>query len=165
MTTLAFIGMMNAAQAQCDSVTTYEVDKFSGKGTWSSKEPIIISEDGVNGMSMILLMADDKHETIIWVTTSTEVGCVDKGDKIELVFTDETRMTLYSDGSFNCKGKATLYFGSIFGKKTEMQKLASTPISMIRVHGSTSLHSETLKSETSNYFMNAFNCLVQQKGK
>lgn len=160
-TTLAFIGMMNAAQAQCDSVLTREVDEFSGKASWSNKDQIILSDNGTDGMHMMLLMPDDKHKTLIWVATSTEVGCVDKGKKVELVLTDETRMTLYSEGNFNCKGKATMYFGNIFGKRKEMSKLAETPIDMIRIHGSNTLHSEKFKPETAQYFMSVFKCLVE----
>lgn len=160
------IGMMNTANAQCDSsIVTLTVDQFTGKSNWSNTQNMIISSDGKEGMGMILLMSDDKYKTIIWVTTSTRVGCVDKNDKIELVFTDSTRMTLYAESNFNCKGKATCYFGGIFGKKKEMEKLASTPIQMIRVHGSTTLHSETLTTEFSQYFMNVFSCLVQQRDK
>lgn len=160
------IGMMSTANAQCDtSIISLNIDEFTGKGNWSNTQNIIISPDGQNGMGMILLMSDDKHKTLIWVTTSTKAGCIDEGNKIELVFKDETRMTLYSESKFNCKGKATCYFGGVFGKKTEMQKLATVPISMIRVHGSSTLHSETLSEETSQYFTNAFSCLVQQRDK
>lgn len=165
MTTLAFIGMMNAAQAQCDEVLNHEVDQFSGKGSWSNKEQIILSDNGTDGMYMMLIMPDDKHKTLIWIATSTEAGCVDKGKKVELVLTDGTRMTFYSEGNFNCKGKATMYFGGVFGKKSEMAKLASTTIDMIRIHGSSSLHDEKFKPETAEYFKNVFNCLVEQKEK
>lgn len=164
--TAMFIGMMTLANAQCDSsIISLNIDQFTGKGNWSNTQDMIISPDGKEGMGMVLLMSDDKYKTIIWVTTSTKVGCVDKGDKVELVFTDSTRMTLYAESNFNCKGKATCYFGGIFGKKKEMEKLAKTPIEMIRVHGSTTLHSETLTPEFSQYFMNAFSCLVQQRDK
>lgn len=165
LTTLLLTGMVWTAQAQCDSVITYEVDQFSGKGSWSNKESIILSDNGVDGMGMMLLMSNDKNKSIIWVTTSTEVGCVDKGNKVEIVFTDSERMTLYSDGSFNCKGKATVYFGNIFGKKREMEKLSTTTIDMIRVHGSSTLHSEKFKPETAEYFRKAFNCLAQELKK
>jgi hypothetical protein len=165
MTTLAFIGMMNAAQAQCDNLLSYEVDEFSGKGNWANKEQIILSDNGVDGMYMMLLMANDTRKTLIWITTSTEVGCVDKGKKVELVFTDGERMTLYSEGTFNCKGKATCYFGNIFGKKSEMQKLATTTIDMIRVQGSSTSHSEKLKPQTAEYFKSTFSCLVEEMKK
>lgn len=166
LTAALFIGMMSTAFAQCDtSIISLDVDQFTGKANWSSAQNIVLSPDGVEGMGMYLIMSDDKHKTLIWVTTSTKAGCIDKGDKVELVFKDETRMTLYAENNFNCKGKATCYFGGIFGKKTEMQKLASTPISMIRVHGSTTLHSETFSEETAQYFMTAFSCLVQQRDK
>lgn len=164
--TALLIGTMGAVNAQCDtSVISLDVDEFTGKGNWSNTQNIVLSPDGVEGMGMYLIMSDDKHKTLIWVTNSTKAGCVDKGDKVELVFKDDTRMTLYSESSFNCKGKATCYFGGIFGKKTEMEKLASTPLRMIRVHGSTTLHSETFSEEMSQNFMNAFSCLVQQRNK
>lgn len=164
-TTLAFIGMMGAAHAQCDSLLNYETDEFSGKKNWANKEKIILSDNGVNGMYMMLLMGDDNNKTLIWITTSTEVGCVDEGKKVELVFTDGERMALYSEGKFNCKGKATVYFGGVFGKKSEMKKLASTTIDMIRMSGTSTMHSEKFKPETAEYFRAAFSCLVDQMKK
>ncbi len=163
ITTLALIGMMTAAHAQCDNHLTYTTDEFTGKGSWTNKQDFLISPDGKNGMGTYLIMSDNKDKTLIWVIASTEVGCVDEGAKVELVFTDQTRMTLYGNGKFNCQGKATVYFGSVFGKKNEMTKIATTPIEMIRVHGSRSLHSEKFDTQMGIDFMNAFNCLVENR--
>lgn len=161
-----FIGMMSSAFAQCDtSIVNFATDEFTGKGNWSNTQNIIISPDGVNGMSMIVLLSSDKDQTLIWVTTSTKAGCIDKGDKVELVFVDDTRLTLYADNSFNCKGKATIYFGGIFGKKNELNKLKSTAIKMIRVHGSSTLHSETFTEDTSQYLLSVFSCLAEERNK
>lgn len=161
--TVAFFGMMSAAQAQCDSVIVRDVDEFNGTANWSNKENIIISKDGKNGMSMILVMPDrSTKKTLIWVTTSTEVGCVDEGGKVELVLRDGTRLALYSNNSFNCQGKTTVYFGGMFGRKSDLQKLATAPIDMIRVNGSRTLHDEKVPTDTGDYLMAVFSCLADK---
>lgn len=161
--TVAFFGMMSAAQAQCENVITKEVDEFDGTANWSNKETIIISKDGKHGMSMLLVMPErTTKKTLIWVTTSTEVGCVDEGGKVDLVLRDGTRMSLYSNNDFNCKGKTTIYFGSVFGRKKDMEKLATTPIDMIRINGARTLHDEKVSTETGDYIMNVFSCFANK---
>ncbi len=55
-------------------------------------------------------------------------SCIDEGSKINILFTDGTRLELVSEDDYNCKGKATAYFGDVFGKKTQLAELKTKKI-------------------------------------
>lgn len=151
------------SHAQCDKVVTLMTDEVSGVSNWTSTDNIVFSEDNKSGMIHYLLLSADM-KSLIWVNTSTEISCVDEKTKIDILFTDDTRISLYSDGKFNCKGKATVYFGHVFGRRNEAKELSTKQIKIIRINGSTS-HTETVNEQSATLFTEAFNCLLEKQNQ
>jgi hypothetical protein len=160
---LPFMVMGYLSNAQCDKSIMLITDELGGTSNWSSTENIVFSEDGKTGMIHYLLLSVDK-KSLIWVNSTTEIGCIDEKTKIDILFTDDTRITLYSDGKFNCKGKATVYFGHVFGRRKEAADLSTKQIKMIRINAGNS-HTETVKEESALLFNEAFKCLLEKQNE
>ena len=159
--TALFVGITSLAYAQCDQYITQVNDEVSGTYHWANSESIIFTENNKNGMVSLLILSSDK-KSIIWVNTSTEISCIEEKTKVEILFTDGTRMSLYSDGKFNCKGKFTTYFGSVFGKREEANILASKQMKTIRINGS-NYHTENVTERAALIFSESFKCLLEKQ--
>lgn len=146
--------------AQCETYIKYEEDKMTGVGTWNANDIIILSHDGgTNGIAISLLLSSDE-KTIICSNRTVGAGCIDDNAKIEILFTDDSRLTLYADNKFNCQGNATIYFGGVFGKKKYLPELSEKNIATIRIWGRSSYAQEDFTSEDQDNFKNTIKCLI-----
>ena len=145
----------------CSNWIKTKEDKVSGESYTSMKEYLIVSkDDGKNGFG-ISLMLSGKSSIILSVKAAGASGCIDKGSKINILFTDGTRLELASAEDFNCKGNATLYFGDVFGKKKQLAELQTKKIEVMRVWTSESYVEEKFEDEQAEQFKNALNCLTK----
>ena len=145
----------------CSNWIKTEEDKVSGKSYTSMKDYLIISKDGGKkgfGISMFLI----RKGSIIFSIKAVGAGnCIDKGDKINILFKDGTRLELASESDFNCKGNATVYFGGVFGKKSQLNELKAKMIDVMRVWTSDSYVEETFEPAQAEQLRNALNCLTK----
>jgi hypothetical protein len=118
--------------SSCIALIQLETDKMSGNSYYVPKSPIIVSKNRKEGL-VITLMIGGKSSLILVAKAIGAGRCIDEGQKILILFSDKSRLELASDGKFNCDAKATVYFGGIFGKKSEMRELMSKKISAMRV--------------------------------
>ena len=88
-------------------------------------------------------------------------SCIDKGNKINILFTDGSRLELFSDGKFNCQGQATVYFGGIFGKESQLAELILKKIATMRVWTSNSFVEKYFSTKNSNDFFQIVNRLTK----
>lgn len=145
----------------CSNWIKTEEDKVSGKSYTLMKEYLIVSKDGGKKGFGISLMLSGKNSIILSIKAVGAGGCIDKGAKINILFTDGTRLELASDGDFNCKGNATVYFGDVFGKKKQLAELQTKKIDVMRVWTSDSYVEEKFEDEQAEQFKNALNCLTK----
>jgi hypothetical protein len=149
--------------AQCEKYISFEEDKMSGTGTWVCNNVIVLSHDGgTNGIAITLILSSD-GKTIICSNKVVGAGCIDESAKIEILFTDKSRLTLYSDSKFNCQGKATLYFGGVFGKTKYLDDLTEKSVETIRVWGHSSYIQEDFTVEDQDNFKNTIKCLREHQ--
>ena len=155
------ISQPNLDSNDCSNWIKTEEDKVSGKSFTSIKEYLIISKDGGKNGFGITVMLSSSNTIILSVKVVGAGSCIDKGSKINILFTDGTRLEFATDGDFNCKGKATVYFGDIFGKKKVLEELKTKKIDIMRVWTSNSYVEEKFDNEQAEQFKNALNCLTK----
>ncbi len=151
----------DSSSSPCDQWLKTETDKMTGDVIVGIREPIIISDDGMKtGLGISLLRPSNEKGLIFTITASGAGNCIDTGSKINILFRDKTRMELTTDSKFNCEGRATVYFGGIFGRKKELVMLAAKPVETIRVWTSKGFVEKDLTQDQSNALFNSIKCLT-----
>lgn len=136
-------------------------DKVSGKSFTSMKDYLVLSQDGGKKGFGINLMLSNSNSIIFSIKAAGAGSCIDKGAKINILFTDGTRMELASDGDFNCKGNSTIYFGGSFGEKSQLNEIKVKKIDIMRVWTSDSYVEQKFDPDQAEQFKNALNCLTK----
>jgi len=150
----------NSDPNDCSNWIAVHEDKVAGRTMTIMKEPINISRDGEESIRLSLLLTQDKS-IIFSMTAKGATGCIEEGAKINILFTDGTRLELKSDGEFNCKGKATLYFRGSFGKKSELNELKEKTLETLRIWTSDLFVEGNFTKGQAEQFKNALNCLAK----
>jgi hypothetical protein len=150
-----------ADPSDCSKWITTETDKVTGKTTTASNNMIVVStDDGKTGLGIYMLIGSTNN--LILVIQAVGAGnCIDEGDKINILFTDGTRMELLSEGKFNCEHKATVYFGGVFGKKNQLAQLKTKKIQTMRVWTSDSYVERDFTEDNQLEFSAVINCLMK----
>lgn len=145
----------------CQASIVMESDKMTGKSNISAKDPISISEDGGSTGIILYPFLSSDQKYVLFVASGVGPGfrCVDKGDKMYVLFRDGSRLQLESEGKFNCKGNFTTYFGNVFGKKKVLDELATKEIEAIRISSSGGSIERNLTPEQSKGFAKQMSCL------
>ena len=143
---------------ECADLTTTDTDKMTGKSTTGAKETLIVSEDG--GKTGFGIYVFKSQKSLIYSIQAVGAGsCIDDEDKANILFRDGTRIELVNDAKFNCDAKFTLYFGGIFGKKRELELLATKEIETMRIWTSDSYVEKDFTNEQSKKLMAITACL------
>lgn len=141
----------------CSTVVSTTHDRVSGKSTTMMDSPLVLSEDGKSGLIMSALKG---RQSIIWsITAIGASSCVDDDNKVNILFTDGTRMEIENDVDFNCDGRHTTYYGGVFGKRAQLDALATKDIEVVRVWTRRGYVEKTLKPEQAAHLRTAFACL------
>ena len=149
----------NLDPKDCANWIKTEEDKVTGKSYTDMKEYLIISKDGGKKGFGINLMLSSSGSIIYSIKAVGASGCIDKGAKINILFTDGSRLELASDADFNCKGSASVYLGETWGKKSQLSELKLKKIDIMRVWTSDSFVEEKFETDQAEQLLNAFNCL------
>jgi hypothetical protein len=151
----------NVCAQNCDTFTTVHTDKVSGTSYKMMAESIIVSKDyKTSGLNITML--NGSKSVILSIVAVGSSRCIEKSSKINILFTDGTRMELVTDGDFNCKNTATIYFGCVFGKKTQREELCTKDIDIMRVWTSAGYVEEKFSADQANKFKNSLKCLSTQ---
>lgn len=147
--------------SDCNNWIETVTDKVSGRISTGAKKLLIVStDDGKTGFGIHMIIME-KGQLILSIQAVGAGSCIDEGDKINLLFTDGSRLELASDGKFNCEGNATVYFGGIFGKKAQLNILKTKKIETMRVWTSDSYVEKDFTEENQNEFFHVINCLIK----
>ena len=148
---------MAASNYSCENLVIETEDKMTGVKSKSGKENVIISKDGKKGLAILAMKS--KKSIILSITAAGSGSCVKDDARINILFRDGTKMEIVNDGSFNCKGNATLYFGGVFGKKDKLGILGKKEIETMRVRTASGLVQEDFTKENSKKLMGIIDCL------
>jgi len=140
----------------CDMLDVH-YDKMDNRSAKTIKKRFAISESGNKGFIIDFLKPGD----VIW--SIDVIGgpskCIDKGAKVQVLFEDDTRITLTSINDFNCKGSCVIYFGSNFGNEYELSLFRTKKVVSMRVYTTSGYLHEDLDDITSTKLMNTFDCI------
>lgn len=150
---------INSDSLDCNTWIETNIDKVDGKITTASKNAIVMTtEDGKYGLS-VFLMKGSTGTLILAIKAIGASVCVEEGAKINILFADESRLVLNNNSKFNCKSNSVVYFGGVFGKKSELDQLKIKPIKTMRVWTADSYVEMDFSTINQNAFMNVINCL------
>jgi hypothetical protein len=125
---------LHAQDYDCNDYIDVSEDRMTGNVTVSSKDIIIVSSDGGSSGFGILLMQGSGKTLIMSVTAVGGGNCIDDDASMIILFRDGSRLNLTNNGSFNCDGRFTQYFGGVFGKKSQLDQLMTKEIEAMRVN-------------------------------
>jgi hypothetical protein len=147
----------------CKTIISTTSDKMTGKVMTTAPPETIILSTAPNlesGIGLRWLLLSDK--TLVLSITAVGDGCIDDNTQINLLFKDDTRHQFFANNKFNCEGRATVYFGGLFGKKKELKMFREKEISTIRIQTRKSFIQEDLSDEQAQLFKAAINCLFSE---
>jgi len=140
----------------CDMLDVH-YDKMEDKSTKTIKKRIAISASGDKGFVIDFL----KPSILIW--SIDVVGgpskCIEKNAKLQVLFDDDTRLTMTNVNDFNCKGSFVIYFGGNFGNEYNLIQFRTKKIKTMRVYTSSGYVQEDLSDEIATKLMNTFDCI------
>jgi len=143
---------------ECSDLIITKTDKVTGNVSTGSSETLIVSQDGSETGFGIYLFKSRK--TLVWSMTAFGAGsCIDDDDKMNVLFTDGTRVTMFNDTKFNCDANFTLYFGSSFGKKKELEMFKTKKVETMRVWTSDGYVEQDFDQDQAMQLMKTLDCL------
>jgi hypothetical protein len=137
-------------------------DKVDGSIITCAKNTIVVSQDGKIGFGISLYLNEKPTKGIILIIqVAGAEGCIDENAKINILFTDDTKIEFRANGKFDCEGKVVVYFKSGFGKATELEQLRTKKIQTMRIWDMKSYTQQDFTDENKQEFMNVINCLMK----
>jgi len=122
------------AETTCKNWITSKQDSLSGIVTLAARDLINVSNDGGKTKLSIYCFLNSSRKVIVFSVQAVGAGkCVDKGDKITILFQDGQQLDLANTNDFNCDGSSTIYFGGSLGRQSELNFLATKKIKTMRV--------------------------------
>ncbi len=145
----------------CSNWISTETDKMDGSTSTASKNTIVVSTDGGKRGFGIFMMQGLEGVVILSIQAVGAGSCIDEGAKINILFTDGSRLALSNNGKFNCKGNSTVYFGGVFDKMSELEELKTKKVQTMRVWTSDSYVEKDFTTDNQEEFYNVINCLAR----
>jgi len=144
----------------CSNYIETWIDKVSGTSSISAKDKIFITEDGGKyGFGIYLIGA--RKSIIASIQAVGSGNCIDDDAKINILFRDGSRIKIINNGDFNCEAKATLYFGGVFGRKSELNDLSTKEIETMRVWTYDGYVQMDFTPKQSKELLNTLRCLSE----
>ena len=145
----------------CSKLVTAVTDKVAGKPMLSTPEDILVSDDDQKTGFAIQVSLPGDARTIAWTITAKGAGsCVDPGDDIRIVFTDQSRLVLKNAARRNCEQRATVFFG---GRRHQypdaLEQLRSKKITSLTVITRDGLVQNDFTEDEASTLMQTFDCL------
>lgn len=155
---LIFILLTSFVYSQdCERWVKYQEDKVGGTGYYVNKESIIVTNDNTSGFNITVM---ETNKSIIFSIVAVGAGrCIDEKSKVQILFEDDSRIELLTNGKFNCENSAVVYFLNIFGRKWEYEQLSTKKIKTMRVWTSRGHVEENFTDEKSEQLKNVFRCV------
>lgn len=138
----------------CKGLIETKMDKMTGKTSTATKDYISVGRGAFN----ILLLSDGPWMVTFNVNAGNDIGCVDSGNEVYILFRDGTRLVLHHDLGFNCRGDFTINLKPMPQNAGDIRLLATKEIETIRVYSMSSNKEKDLTVDESKTLMDAFHC-------
>lgn len=143
----------------CAKYIKTSINPETGLINVSAINQLTLSKDkGKTGLSIVLMNTKDNTTTIVSIKT-IETNCIIEKTKIAIIFSDGSSSQITSNGSYNCEGRTTLYFGGLFGGNENLQQLATKDINTIMIATETGVISYKFSNHEAEIVKNTLNCL------
>jgi hypothetical protein len=138
----------------CSVFIINSFDKMTGESSTSSINNIVVSDDnGVSGFG--IYMARMKPFIMISITVKGAGHCIDKDEKMNVLFRNGERLELRNDSRYNCKGK----FRLAFARNNMLEKLKTLEIEAVRIWTADGFVQKDFTEKNSADFIHTINCL------
>ncbi len=99
---------------------------------------------------------------IITVSFRTVTGteCIGEGNRLNLLFTDGSKLDLTNEGPANCRGEVVSYFSGPYGKKKQMDELKTKRIKSILIQTQQNSITQELSKENQEEFVRLISCIM-----
>lgn len=145
----------------CSNWILTQIDKVDGTSTTAGKKVItVLNNTGKTGFS-ILIMKYLESGVALSINAYGAGNCIDQYAKINILFTDGSRLVLSNNGKFNCDNTSILLFGGAFGKINELEQLKSKKIQTMRVWTTNSYVQEDFTEENQIEINNVIKCMTK----
>lgn len=161
-----FLSREGLAQ-DCSALIREDQDVERGTISRSSTENIIISNDGKDSLSFVILELD---KVIIFSVTVTGAGdCIDEKNKMTVTFRDGSKVELMHGARYNCDREFEVFLSGALGTKSQLQLFKTKEIQSVRVETRKSSIDKTRKNfveqtfpaEQSKVLMQTVGCLIR----
>jgi hypothetical protein len=144
----------------CKNRITIKIDSASGVETLAAQDLINIQDDGGKTKLSIYCFLNSSRKVVIFSVQAVGAGkCVDKGDKVTILFQDGQELDLSNTNDFNCDGSSTIYFGGSLGRHNELNLLATRKIRTMRVWTRDDYVQKDIPDQQATAIMETIKCL------
>ncbi len=92
--------------------------------------------------------------------TGTSVECIGEGNRLNILFTDGSKLDLTNEGPANCRGEVVSYFSGPYGKKKQLDELKTKKIKSIRIQTQQNSITQELSKENQEEFVRLVSCIM-----
>ena len=92
--------------------------------------------------------------------TGTGSECIGEGNRITIVFADDSKMEVSNDGPANCRGESVVYFSGPYGKKKQLQELKEKKIRSVKIWTQQSSVTQEFSGDNQEEFKKLVNCII-----
>lgn len=147
--------------SDCSKYIDTIIDKVTGDTMIASKKTILITNDiDKKGFSISLIKERD-NGLIFSINILGTSSCIEENSKVNILFTDGSRLELYNKEKFNCKGEVNLYFARLFGNLQQLNELKSKKIKTLRIWTTDKFIQKDFTDENSICILNTIDCLTK----
>jgi hypothetical protein len=143
----------------CSEWVLIKKDSTGKETLTASNETLVSSDGGKTGLNIYSFLNSTSKVVVISVQAIGAGKCVDKGDKISIIFEDGEKIELANTNDFNCDGSSTIYFGSAVGRQNEIKMLASKRVNMMTVWTRDTYMQKEFSKADSQKLMETLRCL------
>ncbi len=144
-------------ECDCSKLISTEVDVVTGKSSVGSVQSLIVSKSDEYGFAIYLVKGGSS--IIVSMQVIGAGNCIDDNDKMNILFTDGTRLEMTNMKDFNCENKFGLYLGKMFRTIKQLDMLSTKKVSIMRVQTSKGYVEMNFTDEEATTLMNSFKCI------
>ncbi len=136
---------------------------MTGRSSTKIKTPIDIKSPGGKYGFEIDIVLLDKQGVLLNIIIFGAGPCVDEGDEVNVLFKDDSKMTLKYRGDFKCEPELYFTFGSGPGRLNELAQLRTKKIATLRGWTKGSPMQMDLTEEQATAIMDSFVCMNSKR--
>lgn len=159
----------NSKSQTCSDYVLTHIDKITGDTSVTTKNILVSDDNNKTGLSLFFMKLKNNSGSdptiLLAITAVGASNCIDKGSKINILFTDSSKMEFKNMKEFNCENSVSLFLGSEIGNKPLRDEIAAKKIAAMRVWTKSGYVQQDFTQENSDDFNSSLNCILEYKIK